>query len=185
MSLEDELEGIAALATALAQSGEHVAAVLPAEPQPGERAYLCTFEAADGTRSWLVLDAAGKPVDNRLRVRDTVTILALCELAEETAGGGDLDELRSQLAALRVTENPPGVDEADEAALELQRVLGTPPVLATPARLDEIGAATRQLELALGGAVEGSPFTAVLKSAGEVVAALLRDVEGAYRAPLS
>ena len=132
-----------------------------------------------------MLDAAGKAVEDRLRVRDTVTILALCELAEETAGGGDLDELRSQLAALRVTENPPGIDEADEAVLELQRVLGTPPVLATPARLDAIGAATRELELALSGAVEGSPFAAALKSASDVVAALLRDVEGAYRTPLS
>jgi hypothetical protein len=131
-----------------------------------------------------VLDAAGKPVDDRRRVRDVVTILALCELAEETAAGGDLDELRSQLAALRVSENPPGIDEADEAVLELQRVVGTPPALATPARLDAIGAATRQLELALGGAVEGSPFAAALKSASEVVAALLREVEGAYLTPL-
>jgi hypothetical protein len=183
--LPKELERIAALAAAFAQPGERVTAVLPAEPQPGERAYLCTLEGGDGARSWLVLDAAGDAVQDRRRVRDTVTILALCELAEETAGGGDLDELRSQLAALRLTENPPGIDEADEAALELQRVLAGPPVLATPARLDEIGAATRKLELALGGAVQGSPFTAALKSSGEVVAALLRDVEGGYRGPLS
>jgi hypothetical protein len=177
--LSSDLERIAALAANLAQSGEQVTAVLPAEQQPGERAYLCTLEDTDGARSWVVLDAAGKPVDDRRRVRDTVTILALCELAEETAGGGDLDELRSQLAALR------GIDEADEAALELQRVLGAPPVVATPARLDAIGAATRQLELSLSGAVEGSPFAAALKSASEVVAALLRDVEGAYRVSLS
>ena len=64
-------------------------------------------------------------------------------------------------------------------------MLGAPPALATPARLDAIGAATRELELALGGAVEGSPFAAAMRSASEVVAALLRDVEGAYRAPLS
>ncbi len=72
--------------------------------------------------------------------------------AEETAAGGDLDELRSQLAALRVTENPDGIEEAEDAVLGLQRVLGVPPTLATPARLDEIGAATRALEVALGGA---------------------------------
>ena len=150
--LPKQLERVAALAGELARAGERVTAVLPAEPQPGERAYLCTLEAEDGARTWVVLDAAGKPVDDRRRVRDTVTILALCELAEETAAGGDLDELRSQLAALRLTENPPGIDEADEAALELQRVLGTPPALATPSRLDAIGAATRELELALGGA---------------------------------
>ena len=182
--LAGELERIAGLAAALARQGERVAAVLPAEPQPGERAYLCTLEAEDGGRSWIVLDADGRAVEERRRVRDAVTILALCELAEETAAGGDLDELRSQLAALRLTENPPGIDEAEEAALELQRVLGVPPSLATPARLDAIGAATRELELALGGAVQGSPFAVALKSAGEVVDALLRDVEGAYRGEL-
>jgi hypothetical protein len=185
MSLDGELERIATLAASLARPGERVTAVLPAEPQPGGRAYLCTLETEDGARTWVVLDAVGKPVDDRRRVRDAVTILALCELAEETAGGGDLDELRAQLAALRLTEDPPGIDEADEAALELQRVLGTPPALATTTRLDAIGAATRKLELALGGAVEGSPFTAALKSASEVVAALLREVEGAYLTPLS
>jgi hypothetical protein len=98
--------------------------------------------------------------------------------------GGDLDELRSQLAALRVTEDPPGIEEAEARALELQRVLGAAPSLATPARLDAIGVATRRLELALGGPTQGSPSTAALKGAGEVVDALLRDVEGAYRVPL-
>jgi hypothetical protein len=118
-------------------------------------------------------------------VRDAVSILALCELAEETAAGGDLDELRSQLAALRVTESPPGIEEAEEAVLELQRVLGAPPTLATPGRLDEIGAATRALEAALGGVAQGSPFAAAMKSAGEVVDALVADVTDSYRIPLS
>ena len=89
----------------------------------------------------------------RQRLRDAVSIVVLCELAEEVAAGGDLDELRSQLAALRMTEKPAGIEEAEEAALALQRVLGAPPTLATPARLDEIGAATRTLEVALGGVV--------------------------------
>ena len=83
-----------------------------------------------------------------------------------------------------LTENPAGIEDAEEAALELQRVLGAPPTLATPARLDAIGVATRRLELALGGAVQGSPFAVALKSASEVVDALLRDVEGAYRGDL-
>ena len=83
-----------------------------------------------------------------------------------------------------MTENPPGIDDAEEAALELQRVVGAPPSLATPARLDAIGVATRRLELALGGAVQGSPFAAALKSAGDAVDALVREVEGAYRIEL-
>ena len=68
--------------------------------------------------------------------------------------------------------------------LALQRVIGAPPMLATPTRLDEIGAATRALEVALGGAAQGSPFVAAMKGAGEVVEALFADVAGSYRIPL-
>ena len=75
--LARDLERIAALAAALGADEERVAAVLPAEPQPGERAYLCTLEAADGERSWIVLDRDGRTVAERRRVRDSVTILAL------------------------------------------------------------------------------------------------------------
>src|SRR5918995_5511297 len=176
MPLAQELERI------VAQSGAD--AVLAAEAQPGERVYVCSFDEADGGRTWLAFDAAGQPVTDRQRLRDAVSIIALCELAEEAAAGGDLDELRSQLAALRVTESPPGIEEAEEAALELQRVLGAPPTLATPARLDEIGAATRRLEVALGGAVQGSPFAAAMKGASEVVESLQLEVEGSYRGDL-
>lgn len=176
MTLAEELERI------VARSG--ASAVLPAEPQPGERVYLCAFEDGGGGRTWLALDGAGAPIVERRRVRDAVTILTLCEVASETAGGGDLDDLRAQLTAVRVTENPPGIEEAEEAVLELQRVLGAPPVLATPARLDELGAATRRLEKALGGDVGGSPFAQAMRSAGEVVDALLADVESSYGAEL-
>jgi hypothetical protein len=177
MSLTEELERIAAASGA--------AAVLAAEAQPGERLYVCAFDEADGGRTWLALDGDAEPVADRRRVRDAVTILALCELAEESAAGGDLDELLSQLAALRVTENPPGIEDAEEAARELQHAIGAPPVLATPARLDEIGAATRRLEIALGGDSQGSPFAAAMKGATEVVESLLADVEGSYRVPFA
>ena len=176
MTLADELEQIAGTAGA--------DAVLAAEPRAGERIYVCAFEEGDGGRTWLAFDRDGEPVSDRRRVRDAVSILALCELAEDTAAGGDLDELRSQLAALRVTENPPGIEEAEEAVLALQHAIGAPPSLATPARLDEIGAATRALEVALGGAGQGSPFAAAMKGAGEVVDALFADVAGSYRIPL-
>ena len=127
------------------------------------RAYLCAFEAPDGSRSWLVLDDEGTVVSARRDVRDVVAIAALCEIAEESAAGGDLDELLSQLVALRLTESPEGIDEAEDAVRALQRTIGTPPQLASPARLDEIGAATRRLEHALDPAAP-SPFTAALKS---------------------
>jgi hypothetical protein len=176
MALADELERIAALSGA--------SAVLAAEAHPGDRVYVCSFEEAGGGRTWLAHDASGEPIRDRLRVRHAVSIIALCELAAETAAGGDLDELRSQLAALRVTENPPGIEEAEEAALELQRVIGAPPTLATPARLDEIGSRTRKLEVALGSVVHGSPFAEAMQGSGDVIEALFGEVVRSYRIDL-
>jgi YD repeat-containing protein len=177
MALADEL------AEVVQRTG--AAAVLAAEARPGERVFVCAFEEADGGRTWLAYDGAGEPVADRHRLREAVSIVALCELAEETAAGGDLDEFRAQLAAIRIAESPPGIEDAEEAALELQRVLGSPPTLATPERLDAIGAATRRLEVALGGAADGSPFAAAMKASGAVVDALYGDVERSYRAALS
>ena len=164
MALIDDLERIAGAAAELASGAAEVSAVLAAEPTPGLRCYLCAFEAAGGARTWIVLDDDGAPVTGRRDVRDAVAIAALCEIAEESAGGGDLDELVAQLVALRLTEAPAGIDEAEEAVRELQRAIGSPPQLASPARLDVIGAATRKLEQALDPAA-ASPFTAALKSA--------------------
>ena len=177
MALADELAEVAVRTGAQA--------VLAAEPRAGARVYVCAFDEADGGRTWLAYGADGEPLADRRLLREAVSIVALCELAEETAGGGDLDELRAQLAALRITESPPGIEEAEEAALELQRVLGAPPTLATPERLDAIGAATRRLEAALSGPTQGSPFAAAMKSSGAVVDALYQDVERSYRVSLS
>ena len=175
MTLAAELERIAAASGA--------DAVLAAEPHSGERVYVCAFEQGDGGRTWLALDREGEPIAERRRVRDAVSILALCELAEETAAGGDLDELRSQLAALRVTENPDGIEEAEEAALALERTIGAPPRLATAALLDEIGAATRRLELALGGD-SPSPFAESMKGTVVAVDALTAEIERGYKGQL-
>jgi hypothetical protein len=176
------LERIAALAAAHAEAGEEVVGVLAAEAEPAERVYLCAFARGD-RRSWLALDAAGGPLVDRARLRAAVGILALCELAEETAGGGDLGELRAQLVALRVTENPPGIDEAEEAALALEAVVGAPPRLATPAHLDAVGAATRRLERALGDG--DSPFANAMQHSLGAVEELTREVESAYKRPLT
>ena len=120
-------------------------------------------------------------------VRDAVSIAALCEVAEESAFPGDLDELRAQLVALRITESPDGIDEAEDAARALQHVIGAPPHLASPARLDAIGQAVRRLELALDPAVP-SPFTAAMRGATEVADALLGRrrgrLQGRARLPL-
>ena len=182
MALADELEQTAAAAAPLAD-GRRGAAVLPAEPAAGARRYVCAFEDADGARAWLVLDDDGRPVQERRDARDAVSIAVLCEVAEEAAFPGDLDELRAQLVALRLTEGPEGIDEAEDAALALQHAIGSPPRVADPERLEAIGEAARRLERALDPAAP-SLFTAAMRSAVEVADALWRDVEAAYLAPL-
>jgi hypothetical protein len=184
VTLLADLERIATIAAAHAPEGGIVGAVLAAEATPGLRAYLCAFETEDGSRSWIVVDDEGAAVSARRDVRDVVAIAALCEIAEESAVGGDLDELLSQLVALRLTENPEGIDEAEAAVRALHRTVGAPPQLASPARLDEIGAATRRLEQALDPAA-ASPFTAALKAAQGTIDELLQEIEQTYRVPLS
>jgi hypothetical protein len=160
-----------------------VAAVLPTEPSSGRSAFVCAFEGEEGARSWLVLDDTGAVITDRIAVRDAVTVAVLCELAAEHAALGDLDELRSQLVALRLTEAPPGIDEAEAAVADLQRTIGGPPQLASPARLDAIGAAVRRVELALDP-VAPSPFAAAMQSAQGAVDEIAREVESSYREQL-
>jgi hypothetical protein len=182
VALTDDLERIAAQAGALAGDGERVSAVLAAEPPGLGRIYLCAFSASDGV-TWLAFDDDGEPLRDREDVRAASSLVALCEVAEESAGGGELDELLSRLVALRLTENPPGIDEAEEAVIALQRTLGNAPRVATPGFLDEVGMATRRLEESLGDASE-SPFAAAMKHASGAVEALTKDVESNYRLEL-
>jgi hypothetical protein len=182
VALRDDLERAAAAAAPFAEPGEKLAGVVPAEPDPGERRYLCAFVAGED-RTWLVLDDVGQPVSNRDAVRRTVSITAMCELAEESAGGGGLGELREKLVALRLTENPPGIEDAEEAALSLEQAIGAPPRLAEPSYLDRVGAATRRLEEALGDSA-GSPFAEAMKQGLGTVEELAHDIESNYKLPL-
>ena len=130
MALADELERTAAAAGAMAD-GRRWPAVLPAEPAAGAQLPL----RVRGCRRRQDLARGGRrrrAVRDRREVRDAVSIAALCEVAEEAAFPGDLDELRAQLVALRITEAPEGIEEAEEAAPALQHVIGAPPQLAAP-----------------------------------------------------
>lgn len=175
MALQDDLDRIAAAAAPYASGGEELSGVLAAELTTGGRVYLCAFSAGDKV-SWLALDDAGEPVRERERVREAASLVALTEIAEESAGGGELDELRSRLVALRLTENPPGIEEAEAAVLDLQRVLGAPPRLATAGYLDDVGAATKRLEDSLGSP-GSSPFAEAMKAASGAVQSFTSDVE--------
>jgi hypothetical protein len=182
VDLAQELERIAGMAASFAMNGEQLTGILPAEPEPGVRVYLCAFEH-DEKRAWLALDGQGAPIESRARVREAVSIAAMCELADESAGGGDLSELRAQLVSLRLTENPPGIDEAEEAALALEAAVGSPPRVASTAHLDAVGTATRRLERALG---EGSsPFAEAMRHAMGAVEALTLEIESGYKQPLA
>jgi len=177
MTLSEELERVAAAALAHGP----VSAVLAAEPASGRRAYLVAL-GEDEAREWLVLDGGLAPLDVRERVREVASIVVLCELAGEVAGGGDLDELRAQLVQLRMTEQPDGIEEAERCALELERAIGSPPRVASPAYLDAVGEATRRLEHALGG--HESPFANAIASSAGTVDAFVAEVESRYKLPL-
>jgi hypothetical protein len=184
VSLVEDVERAAELAVAHAKPGDRVTGVIPAEPASGSRVYVCSFDGADGFQAWLAVRADGTPVSDRAELRSAVSIAALCEIASDAALGGDLDGLIARLEELRETEAPDGIDDAIGAARALRDVIGEPPQLATPARLDEIGAAVRRLESELDPAAP-SPFAGALRSAQDAVAHLQREVEAGYLVPLT
>ena len=149
----------------------------------GRRVYLCAFQSADG-RSWVALGADAEPLSDRRLVREAASLAALCEVAEESAGGGHLTELRARLAELRETDNPEGIEEAEAAAASLAELLEPEPRVASEAYLDAIGSASRRLEQALGNSGT-SPFAAAMQAALGSVEGLSDDVERNYKLPLS
>jgi hypothetical protein len=179
MGLADDLERAAELAGAHLGDGDVVSGVLATEPEPGRRVYVSSVDGADGRRGWLGVREDGSVVTSRAELRAAVSIAALCEVAAESAGGGDLDGLIASLADLREREAPEGIEAAEAAARDLRDAIGELPQLATPERLDAIGTATRRLEQELdpGGA---SPFAAALKAAQGAVSELQREVEAGY-----
>jgi hypothetical protein len=177
MGLDEDLARIAQAASAHGS----VTGVLAAEPAGASRVYVVSL-GEDEERRWLVVDDDGLPVDRRMDVRDAASIVAMCELAGDVAGGGDLAGLRAHLEQLRQTERPEGIDAVEEAARNLAQTVGEPPRLATPAYLDAVGEATRTLESALGDI--SSPFAEALRSGTAAVDEFVREVERGYALPL-
>jgi hypothetical protein len=182
VTLGDELADVAVAAAAYADEDEHVAGVIAAEPVGGERVYLCSYERGDDRR-WLALDASRAPIRERSLVREAVAIAAMCEIAEDTAAGGDIGELRDRLLTLRLTEAPAGIDEAEAAALALERAIVSPPRVASAAYLDAVGDAARRLERALGS-IEQSPFAVAVQASIGAVDELTADVVRGYKLEL-
>ena len=107
--------------------------MLAAEPARGRRCYLVAFGEGDERAVARARRRRRSRSTRREDVREAASIVAMCELAAELAGGGDLEELRVQLAQVRMAEQPPGIEEAEAAALELERAIGAPPRVASPA----------------------------------------------------
>jgi len=181
MTVAEDVARIAAVAAGHAAPGEELAGVLVAETL-GRRVYLCAFESAEG-RSWLALDEAGEPLTERRLVREAASLAGMVEVAEETAGGGDLPELQARLAELRATDAPEGIEEAEAAAASLAETLEPEPRVASGEYLDAIGSASRRLEQALGES-GASPFAALMQGALASVEELADDVERNYKLPL-
>jgi hypothetical protein len=183
VALADDLERIAELAERFAAPGERVAGILAAEPLDTGRTYLCAYASGDG-RAWLAFDGAGEPVGDRRAVREAASLAGLCEIAEETAGGGDLEELVARLAEIRAADAPAGIEEAEAAARALAAAIDPGPRLATTAYLDRLGEASRRLEQALGGDA-GSPFASAMQQALPAVEELAAEIERTYKGPLA
>jgi hypothetical protein len=183
VALSDDLERIAGVAATFAAPGERVAGILVAEPLGVGRIYLCAYESGTG-HEWLAFDDSGRAVTDRLAVHEAASLAGLCEIAEESAGGGDLPQLIARLAEIREREAPEGIEEAEEAAKALAATLEPEPRLATTEYLDRLGAASRRLEQALGDGT-GSPFASAMQQALPAVEELAAKIERAYKGPLA
>jgi hypothetical protein len=182
MTVAEDVARIASAAAAFLEPGEKIAGVLVAETL-GRRVYLCAFESAEG-HAWLALGDDAQPLTDRRLVREAASLAALCEVAEESAGGGHLPELRTRLAEIRETDNPEGIEEAEAAAASLAETLQPEPRVASGAYLDAIGSASHRLEQALGDS-GASPFAAAMQAALGSVEELGDDVERNYKLPLT
>jgi len=182
MAVADDVAHIAGAAAGFADPGEELAGILVVETL-GRRVYLCAFASAEG-RAWLALGEDAEPMTERRLVREAASLAALCEVAEESAGGGDLPELRARLVEIRETEAPDGIEEAEAAAASLAETLQTEPRIASGAYLDAIGSASRRLEQALGES-GASPFAAAMQAALGSVEELTADVERNHKLPLT
>jgi hypothetical protein len=178
--LTDELERIATAAQALAEPGEHVSGVLAAEPHPGLRVYLCSYDSG----AWIALDAAAVPLTDERLVRDAAQLAALSEVAADVAGGDELADLRARLRELAETDAPEGIEEAEAAAAAVADMLADEPRVASTAFLDELGTRSRRLEHALG-TDSASPFGTAMQQALPAVEELAADVVRNYKGPLT
>lgn len=131
-------------------------ALLPCEPAVGEVAVVCWSDSEGGELVELVRLADGARIDDRVALREALTLLAMVETLEELASFEALPELAAQLGAWDghgMDMGPEFVDARDGALQALATLVGLAPSdeeprIARPGVLDDIGAALRELERA-------------------------------------
>ena len=111
------------------------------------------------------------------------SIVVLCELAGELAGGGDLEELRAQLAR-RADDRAAGGDRGGRGGGTRARAGDRRAAAGRLARLPRRGRRgdARALEQALGD--HESPFASALASSAATVEAFVAEVESRHAVPL-
>ena len=131
-----------------------------------------------------MLDAAGEPVRERALVREVASIVVMCELAEELSGGGQLDELRSRLAQLRMTEQPAGIEDGRGRPRSTWSARSARRPASPRPRSSTTSARRRSRWSRALGELE-SPFASALRSSTGAMDGFLAEVETRYLLPLS
>jgi hypothetical protein len=142
VTLEQELAATHEAAAAHAGPGERVAAVIPAEPAGGLRVHLVAFDGGERL-GYVMLDTDGEAVADERLVRDAVSLIALCELAEEVSmatAAAEIAERFQAVSGLLAEDEPEASAAAERVAGAARRVgeVAAGPRVATPGYLDRL-----------------------------------------------
>jgi hypothetical protein len=151
-----DLAGAAAVALALVDDDEEIAAVLPCEPRGGgELVYLCALRASDpdDLTGWLAIGADGQAIVDADTVRRTASLVALCETAEEAAGVPEAGDLLAAVVRSReLADAVPALAAALAACAAPAQALAAGAAgvrIASDAYVDSVGRELLQLDGAL------------------------------------
>lgn len=132
-------------------------ALMPCEPAIGDVAVACWSDSDGGELIELVRLEDGARVDDRVALREALSLLAMVETMEELATFDELEPLAEALAGWHAQDEslPQELVRARSRAVEAVRGLlalspGDAPRVARPGLLDRLGGALRELDQAWG-----------------------------------
>lgn len=170
-------------------------ALMPCEPAIGEVAVACWIDSDGGELIELVRIDDGSRVVDSVALREALVLLAMVETVEDLASFPQLDEMLESLrswsphggdGALAIDAAPLEAtrDEATRAVTALAALAPTDARMARTQRLDELGAALRELERAWT-ALEAAAETwsdELVAERGSDDAAVVETVQSLWRA---